>query len=120
VRLRQAREVSGMMLAWEKTPTATKRQKKGRKAMDHPVTIKGMKYDPAVLTIKKGDTVTWTNQDGMTHTATAPFPVKKPFKWNTDDIKKDKSKSITFNDASWQGTYGCIYHGNMKGEIKIE
>lgn len=87
--------------------------------MNHSVSIKGMKYNPATLTIQKGDTVTWTNDDSMTHTATAPQPVKKPYKWNTDDIEEGEKKSITFNDPAWQGTYGCIYHSSMKGEIKI-
>lgn len=91
--------------------------------MEHSISIQGMKYNPASLTIKKGDTVTWTNEDGMKHTATAPFPVEDPpYKWDTGDIKKGaaNSKSITFNDATWAGAYGCIYHANMKGEIKIE
>jgi plastocyanin len=88
--------------------------------MDHQISIKSMKYNPASITIKKGDTVTWKNEDGMTHTATAPYPVKEPYKWNTGDMKKGVSKSVTFNDPAWAGTYGCIYHTNMKGEIKIE
>lgn len=90
--------------------------------MDHSISIKGMKYNPASLTIKKGDSVTWTNEDGMTHTATAPYPVEDPpYKWDTGDIKKGApSKAIKFSDAAWAGTYGCIYHSNMKGEIKIE
>jgi plastocyanin len=79
-----------------------------------------MKYEPASITIKKGDTITWKNEDGMTHTATAPFPVKEPYKWNSGDIKKGASKSVTFNDPGWAGAYGCIYHSKMKGEIKIE
>jgi plastocyanin len=87
--------------------------------VDHKVAIKGMKYEPAILTIKKGDTVTWTNDDGMTHTATSPFPVKTPYAWNTGDIEEGDSKSVTFTDVKWQGKYGCIYHRSMQGEIKI-
>jgi len=89
--------------------------------MDHSISIKGMKYNPASITIKKGDSVTWTNDDGMTHTATAPYPVEDPpYKWDTGDIKKgSRSKTIVFNDGAWAGAYGCIFHGNMKGEIKI-
>jgi plastocyanin len=88
--------------------------------MDHPISIKAMKYNPPSITIKKGDTVTWTNDDGMTHTATAPYPVgDPPYTWDTGDIKKGASKSITFNDTAWAGSYGCQYHGNMKGAINI-
>jgi plastocyanin len=89
--------------------------------MEHQVTIKGMKYNPATLEISKGDTVTWTNDDTMKHSATAPYPVAKPYKWNAGDMpKKGDKKSVTFDDVTWQGTYGCIYHSNMKGEIKIK
>jgi plastocyanin len=88
--------------------------------MDHPISIKGMKYNPPSITIAKGDTVTWTNDDGMTHTATAPYPIEDPpYKWDTGDIKKGASKSITFKDAAWAGSYGCQFHGNMKGTINI-
>ncbi len=87
--------------------------------MDHKVVIKGMQYAPSTVTISKGDTVTWTNEDGMIHTATSPFPVKPPYAWNTGDIKKGENKSVTFTDPKWQGKYGCIYHGRMQGEVKI-
>jgi plastocyanin len=88
--------------------------------MAHEVIIQGMKYNPPSLTIKIGDTVTWINKDDMTHTATAPFPVKKPYKWNSGDMEQDDQKSVTFNDPSWQGKYGCIYHPSMEGEIIIK
>lgn len=89
--------------------------------MDHSISISGMKYNPASLSIQKGDTVTWTNEQGMTHTATAPYPVgDPPYTWDTGDIKKGLSKSITFNDSAWAGNYGCKYHEQMKGTISIK
>jgi len=41
------------------------------------VSIKSMKFNPASLAVKAGDSVVWKNDDRMTHTATAddgPLP----------------------------------------------
>jgi len=35
------------------------------------VVIEGMKFAPATLTVKRGDTVVWQNRDLVPHTATA-------------------------------------------------
>ena len=43
----------------------------GAAAGGAPVEIKGFAFNPASVTIKVGETVTWTNKDGTTHTVTA-------------------------------------------------
>ena len=40
-------------------------------AANHAVQIKGMKFNPAKISVAVGDTITFTNADLMTHTATA-------------------------------------------------
>ena len=40
-------------------------------AADHAVSIAGSSYSPANVTVAVGDTVTWTNSDQISHTATA-------------------------------------------------
>ena len=37
----------------------------------HTVTMAGMKFMPASLSVTKGDTVIWVNEDLVPHTATA-------------------------------------------------
>jgi plastocyanin len=79
----------------------------------HTVTIKGMKYNPARLPIKAGDSVVWKNDDGATHTATAdngPVP-------DTGDIDGGETSSPQKFDAPGSYKYHCEYHGNMKGEV---
>ncbi len=79
----------------------------------HTVTIEGMQFTPADLTVKKGDTVVWVNKDLFPHTATAS---------GTFD-----SKSIA-EGASWQFTpaatgvfpYTCTFHPTMKGTLRVE
>jgi len=40
-------------------------------ATKNAVTIQNFAFSPATLTVKVGDTVTWTNQDSAGHSATA-------------------------------------------------
>src|SRR5438876_11024769 len=42
----------------------------------HTVVIRELKFQPAVLTVKVGDTVEWKNDDIVTHTATSTKPKK--------------------------------------------
>jgi plastocyanin len=77
----------------------------------------GMMFYPTTLTVSKGTTVTWQNNDAITHTSTSDAPGI----WDTGDITSNSSKTVTFNTA---GTfrYHCIYHVNMgmRGTIIVQ
>ena len=75
------------------------------------VTIAGFAYSPDPVTINVGDTVTWTNNDGVAHTATGSG-------FNTGTISTGASKSVTFNSA---GTfaYHCTIHPSMTGTVVV-
>lgn len=77
------------------------------------VVMKNMKFSPATIEIKKGDTVEWTNEDITPHTATA-----RPI-FDSGSIAPDKSWEHTFVKA---GTlpYGCTFHPDMKGVVVIK
>ena len=73
----------------------------------------GTRYEPAVITVKKGETVTFVNRDPFPHTVTA--------------AGKFDSRSIAANAqwtyrASQPGEYAyiCTLHPNMKGTLKVE
>lgn len=79
---------------------------------DHEVIIENFAFDSSDLSIKVGDTVTWINNDGASHT----------IKMNTlesDNLPKGDTFSFTFSDA---GTYEyiCGIHPYMKGKIIVE
>jgi plastocyanin len=78
-----------------------------------------MKFNPANVTVKVGDTIEWTNADSMVHTATALVPAApdKPM-FDSGRLAKDKTYSYEFKAA---GTvpYHCTIHPGMKGEIKV-
>lgn len=78
------------------------------------VTISNYSFSPATLTIKVGDTVTWTNQDSMSHSATAD---DKSF--DTGLLGQGNAGKITFKKA---GTYKyhCSVHPNMRGTIIVK
>lgn len=82
-------------------------------AKDHTVTIADMKFTPAAITVKKGDTVTWVNKDIFPHTATAA---------GTFDSREVKPNAKWTYRATKAGDYSyiCTLHPNMKGTLKVE
>ena len=42
-----------------------------RKPQMHTVTIEGMRFQPEMLTVERGDTIVWVNKDLVPHTATS-------------------------------------------------
>jgi plastocyanin len=85
-------------------------------AEDYDVSITDdMKFNPDDLTINVGDTVTWTNNDGMGHTATS---TDGPASFDSGNIAAGATWSFTFTEA---GTYDykCNYHSSMTATITV-
>jgi plastocyanin len=78
------------------------------------VTIANGQFNPAQVTIKKGQTVTWTNTDARDHTVDAD---NKAFASGV--LKKGDKYSQQFNKAGKFG-YGCKLHPRMKGTVTVE
>ncbi len=78
---------------------------------EHQVTIENFAFSPAEITIKVGDTVTWTEQDAVHHTTTGSI-------FDSGDLGQEQTYSKTFDKA---GTYDytCNYHPNMKGKVIV-
>jgi len=76
------------------------------------VSIKDFAFQPGTIAVHAGDTVTWTNLDGSTHTATSVGA------WDTGNLASGSSRSITFTTP---GTYlyYCIYHSIMFGAVFV-
>lgn len=79
------------------------------------VTIKNLAFSPANITVKKGTTVTWTNQDSTAHTVTETDGQDGP---NSGNLAKGQSYSFTFNTV---GTfkYDCSIHTYMTGTVTV-
>jgi plastocyanin len=77
------------------------------------VVMKNMKFVPAAVEVKAGDTVEWTNEDITAHTATsAPS-------FDSGSIDSDKSWRHTFSSAG-NFPYSCTFHPEMKALVTVK
>jgi amicyanin len=83
------------------------------RAATHAVAIADFAFAPATLTITVGDTVTWTNEDAVEHTATSTGGA-----FDSGLLAQGESFSFTFTAA---GTYDylCTPHPTMTGRIVV-
>jgi plastocyanin len=78
------------------------------------VTARDVAFDPAELTVKVGDTVTFTNADSFAHTFTADDG-------EFDSGRVDGGGSFEYTaDAAGAIAFHCNIHTNMKGTITVE
>ena len=84
-------------------------QKEGEEVQ---ISIKDFAFEPSTVTVKIETTVTWTNEDAASHTATGND-------FDSGNLKKGQKFSYTFNEA---GTFDniCTIHPSMKGKVIVE
>jgi plastocyanin len=85
----------------------------------HEVDIKTFQFQPSPLTIAPGDTVRWTNRDGIEHSATAVETGAggQPL-FDTGLFGKGESRAVTFTEKG-SHDYFCTRHPSMKGRIVV-
>lgn len=105
-----ATDVPATELEVETTETGTD----ATQLASNEVTIQNFAFGPATVTVKVGDTVTWTNMDLTGHSATADDG-----SFDTGVLSQGKSGSVTF-DTAGTFTYHCTPHPNMKGTVVVE
>lgn len=78
------------------------------------VTAQNVAFNPAELTVKVGDTITFTNADDFEHTFTANDG-------EFDSGRVDGGGSFEYTpDAAGAIAFHCNIHTNMKGTITVE
>ena len=82
------------------------------KASVHVVTIDNMKFNPATITVNKGDQVTFINKDIVEHNATEVNKV-----WASPMLQTGQSWTFTPEKTS---DYYCTVHLIMKGKIIVK
>ena len=78
----------------------------------HRVEVRGFQFTPATLTVRRGDTVVWTNRDLVPHTTTARGS------WDSGSIAANGTWRYT---ASQPGrfAYDCTLHRGMKATLVV-
>ena len=82
-------------------------------AATHTVKIDGMKYEPATLTVKRGDRIVWQNKDVVPHTATA----KGAFDSGSIATGKSWSRKLS-KPGSFD--YICTFHPGMTAQVVVQ
>jgi plastocyanin len=70
-------------------------------------------FAPDEADVAVGATVTWTNNDVVTHTSTSDNGV-----WNSGNVAPGKQFSVTFATAG-TFTYHCTIHPGMVGSVVV-
>jgi plastocyanin len=84
------------------------------KPQTHTVTIEAMRFQPESLTVARGDTVVWVNNDLVPHTATS-----EAGSFDSQVIPAEKSWKFT---ASKKGefAYTCTFHPTMRAMLQVK
>ena len=83
------------------------------RAEDVAVHIDNFVFEPAQLTVKVGQTVTWTNRDDIPHTVVCAG------KFRSKTMDTDGTFTFTFA-AAGEYKYFCSLHPHMQGVVKVE
>ncbi len=82
-------------------------------AVQDTVNIQGFAFNPAAHTITQGDTIVWTNFDGVSHSSTSDGGF-----WDSGLLSTGQSFTFVFSDAG-SFPYHCTPHPSMQGTITV-
>ena len=97
------------------TPAGAAQDEEAPTAAEVPVDIRDFAYSPNLIEIAAGDTVTWTNQDEVPHTATG----EDRDVLQSGTISPGASFSQVFPEAG-EFAFFCEFHPNMTGTVVVQ
>lgn len=77
------------------------------------VHIRNFGFHPAEVRVRAGGTVTWVNDDGVEHTATADSG-----SWGSPTLAQGQRFSHRF-DRTGRFGYHCVFHAFMTGTVTV-
>jgi plastocyanin len=75
------------------------------------------RYEPATVTVKSGDKITWVNKTAAEHSVTPDPGYQKRLK--SKDVHEEQSYSTVIKGKSGPIKYHCKYHPQMKATIVV-
>jgi len=84
-------------------------------ASTNTVSIENFAFSPPDITVKKGTTVTWTNNDSSVHTVTEVDSQTGP---KSENLNNDDKYTFTF-DTAGIFHYKCSIHPSMLGTVTV-
>jgi plastocyanin len=83
------------------------------KAKTHTDAMEGMRFEPERLTVARGDTVVWVNNDLVPHTATS-----EAGGFDSQIIRAGKTWKFTARKTG-AFPYSCTFHPTMKATLDV-
>ena len=77
------------------------------------VSISNMAFSPPAISVSKGATVTWTNNDSVAHTVTSDNG-----KFNSSQLSNGGKFQFTFSESG-TFSYHCSIHPSMTGKVIV-
>jgi len=84
------------------------------------VSMEGIAFDPPEVTVKKGGTVTWTNDEDVGHDVTKEDGPGPDFSSGDPGAMSEGDTFEQTFDMAGETAYVCTVHPNMTGTVTVE
>ncbi len=101
------------------TPAATTAAPASSGGSTVQVSMKNIAFNPGTVTVAKGGTVVWTNDDSVNHDVTKTSGPGPDFKSGTGNLAGGDTYKQTF-DTPGTIVYRCTIHPGMDGKIVVK
>jgi plastocyanin len=106
----------------KKQPTAarTTTSSTGASGKTVEVAMKNIQFQPRSITIKRGTTVKWVNDDSVAHDVTKSAGPGPKFKSGTGNLAGGAAYTVTFRTPGRIDYICSIHQPNMKGTVTVK
>ena len=82
------------------------------------VDVQLFQFQPGVVEVRAGTTITWTNRDDIAHTVTSGDPEHRTGRFDQRLTGRGASTTVRFGEPGVY-PYFCSRHPSMRGEIRV-
>ena len=103
----------------EQPATETEAAGGGAAGPNVEVGMKDIQFDPKDVTVAKGGTITWTNNESVPHDVTKEDGPGPDFSSGKGNLNQGDTYKQTF-DTAGKINYVCTIHPNMTGAVTVQ